>query len=76
MPSNAVFQAGPEDAVYTVSNGRAHAEPCDAQGVPSSDGFGHLLALQDFHHLDVLSHFDAERIPERVVHANGAGAHG
>lgn len=25
---------------------------------------------------DLLSHFDRERIPERVVHAKGAGAHG
>lgn len=26
--------------------------------------------------LDKLAHFDRERIPERVVHAKGAGAHG
>ena len=26
--------------------------------------------------IDKLSHFDAERIPERVVHAKGAAAHG
>jgi catalase len=32
--------------------------------------------LQDFHHIDLLAHFDRERIPERVVHAKGAGAHG
>lgn len=32
--------------------------------------------LQDFDLIDKLSHFDAERIPERVVHAKGAGAHG
>jgi catalase len=25
---------------------------------------------------DLLSHFDRERIPERVVHAKGGGAHG
>lgn len=30
----------------------------------------------DFHHIDLLAHFDRERIPERVVHAKGAGAHG
>lgn len=34
------------------------------------------LLLQDFHLVDLLSHFDRERIPERVVHAKGAGAHG
>jgi catalase len=32
--------------------------------------------LQDFHLIDKLAHFDHERIPERVVHAKGAGAHG
>lgn len=32
--------------------------------------------LQDFHLIDKLAHFDRERIPERVVHAKGAGAHG
>lgn len=32
--------------------------------------------LSDFNLIDKLSHFDRERIPERVVHAKGAGAHG
>ena len=32
--------------------------------------------IQDFHLIDKLGHFDRERIPERVVHAKGAGAHG
>ncbi|KAL8450920.1 hypothetical protein Emag_003026 [Eimeria magna] len=32
--------------------------------------------LTDFHLIDKLAHFDRERIPERVVHAKGAGAHG
>ncbi|PSB19670.1 catalase [Phormidesmis priestleyi ULC007] len=31
---------------------------------------------QDFHFQEKLTHFDRERIPERVVHARGAGAHG
>lgn len=34
------------------------------------------MALVDHHLIDLLSHFDRERIPERVVHAKGAGAHG
>jgi catalase len=34
------------------------------------------LLVQDAHLLDKLAHFDRERIPERVVHAKGAGAHG
>lgn len=34
------------------------------------------ILLQDIHLLEKLSHFDRERIPERVVHAKGAGAYG
>jgi len=32
--------------------------------------------LEDFHFLEKTSSFDRERIPERVVHARGSGAHG
>ena len=32
--------------------------------------------LEDFHFKEKLSSFDRERIPERVVHARGSGAHG
>jgi len=32
--------------------------------------------LQDIHLIEKLAHFDRERIPERVVHAKGAGAYG
>lgn len=52
------------------------------QGVPVSDNQNSLTAgergptlLQDVHLVEKLAHFDRERIPERVVHANGAGAH-
>ncbi len=34
------------------------------------------VLLQDFHLIEKLAHFNRERIPERVVHAKGAGAHG
>ena len=34
------------------------------------------LLIQDVHLLEKLGHFNRERIPERVVHAKGAGAHG
>jgi catalase len=34
------------------------------------------ILMQDTHLLEKLGHFDRERIPERVVHAKGAGAHG
>ena len=52
-------------------------------GAPLGDNDHSLTAgdrgpvlLQDFHLLEKLAHFDRERIPERVVHAKGAGAHG
>jgi catalase len=34
------------------------------------------VLMQDVHLLEKLAHFDRERIPERVVHAKGAGAYG
>lgn len=34
------------------------------------------VVLQDLHLLQKLQRFDRERIPERVVHARGTGAHG
>ena len=32
--------------------------------------------MEDVLYFDELAHFDRERIPERVVHAKGGGAHG
>lgn len=32
--------------------------------------------LEDFHFREKIMHFDHERIPERIVHARGFGAHG
>ncbi len=53
------------------------------QGVPVSDDQNTLRAgprgpalLEDFHFREKIFHFDHERIPERVVHARGFGAHG
>lgn len=34
------------------------------------------VLLQDHHLREKITHFDHERIPERVVHARGTGAHG
>ncbi len=53
------------------------------QGTPVSDDQNTLrigprgpAALEDLHFRDKIFHFDHERIPERVVHARGFGAHG
>lgn len=59
-------------AVYTTSNGRPVFNPEASDRV----GTNGPLLLQDFHLIDLLAHFDRERIPERVVHAKGAGAYG
>ena len=34
------------------------------------------VLLEDFHLREKIFHFDHERIPERIVHARGSGAHG
>ncbi|MEG1108318.1 MAG: catalase [Oscillospiraceae bacterium] len=39
-------------------------------------GTGGQALLEDIQLLDKMAHFDRERIPERVVHAKGAGAFG
>ena len=54
-----------------------------AQGGPVADDQNSLKAgprgptlVEDFHFREKIFHFDHERIPERVVHARGYGAHG
>ncbi|CAH2408130.1 catalase [Mesorhizobium escarrei] len=54
-----------------------------AQGGPVADDQNTLKIAQrgpslieDFHFREKIFHFDHERIPERVVHARGYGAHG
>jgi len=61
-----------EKPFYTTSNGCPVENPEAFQRV----GQNGPLLLQDFHLIDLLAHFDRERIPERVVHAKGAGAYG
>jgi len=53
------------------------------QGLPISDNQNSLRAhargatlLEDFILREKITHFDHERIPERIVHARGVGAHG
>jgi len=60
------------ETIYTTSNGVPMPHPYETQRV----GENGPLLLQDFHLIDLLSHFDRERIPERVVHAKGSGGHG
>lgn len=53
------------------------------QGVPVADNQNSLklglrgpALLEDFILREKLTHFDHERIPERIIHARGSGAHG
>lgn len=53
------------------------------QGYPIDDNQSSLTIgqygptlMQDFQMVEKLAHFNRERIPERVVHAKGTGAHG
>ena len=53
------------------------------QGTPIADNQNSLRSgvrgptlLEDFLLLEKITHFDHERIPERIVHARGSGAHG
>ncbi len=72
--------ANPPTAVPPVDEG---AYLTSNQGVRLSDDVHSLTVsdrgptlLEDFLFREKITHFDHERIPERVVHARGAGAHG
>jgi catalase len=74
-PSN-----GPLDRVRVDSGGRPLTTN---QGVAIADNQNSLKAglrgpalIEDFILREKITHFDHERIPERVVHARGSGAHG
>jgi catalase len=72
--------SGPLDRVRVDSGGRPLTTN---QGAAIADNQSSLKAglrgpslLEDFILRDKIQHFDHERIPERVVHARGSGAHG
>src|ERR1700742_2003074 len=62
---------GPEQSL-TTNQGVIVA---DNQNTLKSGGRGPSL-LEDFAFREKITHFDHERIPERIVHARGSGAHG
>ncbi len=79
-----------DQQVHRARGGETHQRAGDGaaqltttQGVPVSDDQNTLRAgergpslIEDFHFREKIFHFDHERIPERVVHARGYGAHG
>jgi catalase len=54
----------------------SHGKPVDNDMNTLTAGKMGPALIEDIHLLDKMAHFDRERIPERVVHAKGAGAHG
>jgi catalase len=61
-----------EKKTLTTSSGN----PVDNNQNSMTAGPRGPILLQDFTLIDKLASFDRERIPERVVHAKGSGAHG
>jgi catalase len=81
---------GKSDAAHGEGAGELHPQSpgpdhdlTTNQGVVISDDQNSLRAgvrgptlLEDFIFREKITHFDHERIPERIVHARGSGAHG
>ncbi len=75
-------QRGHGDELQQMVEGK-HATLTTNQGTPLSDNQNSLKAtprgptlLEDFILREKITHFDHERIPERIVHARGSAAHG
>jgi catalase len=64
--------SGTAPQTLVTSNGA----PIDSLTASVTAGSQGPIVLQDFTLIDHLSHFDREKIPDRVVHAKGAGAFG
>lgn len=79
-PSN--DQAGQGGELHQPAGG-THPALTTNQGIPVSDNQNSLRAgpkgptlLEDFVLREKITHFDHERIPERIVHARGTAVHG
>ncbi|MBW8809447.1 MAG: catalase [Lysobacter sp.] len=75
-------QRGNGDELHQQASGK-HPPLTTNQGLPLSDNQNSLRAsergptlLEDFILREKITHFDHERIPERIVHARGSAAHG
>jgi len=79
--ADGAFERGTGGETHQVADGAARLTT--QQGIPVADDQNTLRVgergpslLDDFHFREKIFHFDHERIPERVVHARGFGAHG
>jgi catalase len=80
--SKHVHERGNGDELHQHAGGD-HPALTTNQGIPVSDNQNSLCAtvrgptlLEDFVLREKITHFDHERIPERIVHARGSAAHG
>ena len=80
--ADAEIERGPGGETHQTAGGDVPVLTTQ-QGAPVSDDQNSLKAggrgptlLEDQHFREKIFHFDHERIPERVVHARGFGAHG
>jgi len=78
-PPSVVTEGGETHQATTSADGTLTTN----QGIPVSDNQNSLTAgargpalLEDFILREKITHFDHERIPERIVHARGSAAHG
>src|ERR1700691_6056193 len=77
-----LLAAGPGGATHQTADA-AQGSLTTNQGVIVADNQNTLKSgergpslLEDFAFREKITHFDHERIPERIVHARGSGAHG
>lgn len=68
-------------AIFTVKHDQQPLTTDQGLRVSNTDdslkaGLRGPTLMEDFHFREKITHFDHERIPERVVHARGFGAHG
>ncbi|MBU4500926.1 MAG: catalase, partial [Gammaproteobacteria bacterium] len=81
-PTENAFHAGNAGELHQTT-GERDSMLTTNQGVGISDNQNSLRSgergptlLEDFVLREKITHFDHERIPERIVHARGSGAHG
>ena len=81
-PAPAADVRGEGDELHQRA-GNGHPALTTNQGIPVGDNQNSLRAtprgptlLEDFILREKITHFDHERIPERIVHARGSAAHG
>ncbi len=72
MTDNQKKDEGNEEEILTNRQGHPISDNQNTRTV----GDRGPTVLENYNFLEKISHFDRERIPERVVHARGAGAHG